>query len=98
MTEHSGRIQTLSVSGHAGSDEYGKDLVCAAVSAVVFGLANALDEMCSDAAVSINENLIDIRKVTDDNKTEIIMRTGYYQLMTIQEVNQAFVKVNITEV
>ncbi len=98
MTEHDDRIQFISVSGHSGSDEYGKDLVCAAVSAVVFGLANALDEMKSDAQVSVKKNLIEIEKVTDDDKTEIILRTGWYQLITIQEVNQAFIKVNITEV
>lgn len=33
-----GNTHTLSVSGHAGYDEYGKDIVCAGVSALVQAL------------------------------------------------------------
>ena len=35
-------VVAYEVSGHAMSDEPGKDLVCAGVSAVVFGITNAL--------------------------------------------------------
>ena len=35
-------VVAYEISGHAMSDEPGKDLVCAGVSAVVFGITNAL--------------------------------------------------------
>ena len=35
-------VVAYEISGHASSDVPGKDLVCAGVSAVVFGLTNAL--------------------------------------------------------
>ena len=38
----------LTVTGHAGSDEKGKDLVCAAVSALVYTLAENVCRMCAD--------------------------------------------------
>ena len=34
------------VSGHAGWDEEGRDIVCAAVSALSFACANALESVC----------------------------------------------------
>lgn len=36
-------IGTITVEGHAGYAEPGKDIVCAAVSGVVFGMLNAIE-------------------------------------------------------
>ncbi|BAM47156.1 ribosomal-processing cysteine protease Prp [Amphibacillus xylanus] len=38
----SGNITAYELSGHANSGPYGYDLVCAAVSAVAFGMTNAV--------------------------------------------------------
>ena len=38
-------FRTVSVKGHANADEYGKDIVCAAASALVCTLAARLEEM-----------------------------------------------------
>jgi uncharacterized protein YsxB (DUF464 family) len=35
----------MEISGHAGSDVYGHDLVCAIVSGIGTGLCNALDQL-----------------------------------------------------
>lgn len=40
--EQSDRIHSFEMSGHAQFAEYGKDLVCAAASAVSFGALNAV--------------------------------------------------------
>lgn len=32
---HAGQIQSIKVEGHAGQDEYGKDLACAGISTAV---------------------------------------------------------------
>lgn len=34
---HAGQIQSIKVEGHAGQDEYGKDLACAGISTAVVG-------------------------------------------------------------
>ncbi len=94
---HDGRIVSLRVSGHAGSGEYGKDLVCAAVSAVVFGLCNALDIQTGRADAEISNNRIAI-KAGEDEKTQIIMRTGLIQLETIAETHHKFIQIKKTEV
>ena len=39
---HAGQIQSIKVEGHAGQDEYGKDLACAGISTAVVGIYNCL--------------------------------------------------------
>lgn len=54
----------ISITGHAEYDDYGKDIVCAAVSSVV---------LCSvEAIASFDEEAIDIKETTD--KLELIIK------------------------
>ncbi len=43
------RLHSVTIVGHAEYDEPGKDIVCAGVSAVTFGAANAVEELCGVA-------------------------------------------------
>ena len=55
--------QNISILGHANYDEYGKDIVCAAVSSIV---------LCSVEAISkFDINAVDIKE--SNNKLEIII-------------------------
>ena len=55
--------ENISILGHADYDDYGKDIVCAAVSSIV---------MCSVEAISsFDINAIDIKQ--DNDKLEIII-------------------------
>ena len=55
--------QNISILGHANYDEYGKDIVCAAVSSIV---------LCSVEAISkFDINAVDIKQTKD--KLEIII-------------------------
>lgn len=42
------RENSLSIDGHAGYAEFGKDIVCAAVSALAQGLLHSLDALTDD--------------------------------------------------
>ena len=39
------KIQQIEISGHANFDRHGKDIVCAGVSAIVYGSINAIDQV-----------------------------------------------------
>lgn len=41
-----GLIRSLSVQGHAGFDEYGRDIICAASSTLFQTAIHALEELC----------------------------------------------------
>lgn len=40
-----GQVKRVLVTGHANFHEYGKDIVCAAVSAISIGMVNAMETM-----------------------------------------------------
>ena len=45
---NSDSITGFEVSGHAGYDEYGRDIVCAAVSALATNTANSIEQFTED--------------------------------------------------
>ncbi len=51
----------VTVSGHAGSAEYGKDIVCASVSSIIYTTLNAI--------ASFDESYIEVK---DDNEVMLI--------------------------
>ena len=49
--------KVIKISGHAGFDDYGKDIVCASVSSIVYTTVNGI--------MNINENAIKFTDNTD---------------------------------
>lgn len=51
-----GKIHGFTISGHSGYAEFGKDIVCAAVSSVAYMVANTLTDILNvDASVKVDE-------------------------------------------
>ncbi len=96
-TMKQGSTEELSIFGHSGSEEAGRDLICAAVSAIGFGLCNALDQMHAEADIQIKDNLIKIRIIKSTEQTETILNTGMIQLQTVEERYPEFVLVKSEE-
>lgn len=83
----------LKVSGHAGSAEYGKDLVCASVSSIVFGLMNALDELDKSIDIKLENNLITITNNSGLEVADSYLKLVITQLKTIEVTNGDFIRV-----
>ena len=98
VTERKGKAESIVITGHAGYAEHGKDLICAAVSGIAFGLCNAMDQLADSSRVSITENRIEIGACGPEETAETILRTGIIQLETIAEHNSRFIKVKKLEV
>ena len=84
---------SLSVSGHAEAGEYGKDLICASVSSIVFGLMNALDELDKNIQIQQHKNLITISNNTGSSVADDYMKLVLTQLKTIEESYGDFIRV-----
>jgi len=82
----------LSVKGHADSDEYGKDLICASVSSIMFGLMNSLDQI-KDVEVKELTNHIEIINESKKDKIDNYLELVLFQLKTIEESYGEFIKV-----
>ena len=79
------RYVSLSVTGHADFGEYGRDLICAAVSSIIFGFMNALDETGEDLEISQKENEITIIDHSGSDRVQEYFALVIVQLKTIEE-------------
>lgn len=70
ITEKKGVLESILIEGHANYDIYGKDIVCASVSALVLCTINnisALEDNTIKITMNDNEFKIDVIKVTKIN-------------------------------
>ena len=71
-----GNINSIKISGHAGYDVSGKDIVCAAVSSITITTVNAL--------IRLDENAIDY--VQNDDLTVIVKKHDEVTSVLIQNM------------
>ena len=87
------KFKSLEVKGHANSGPYGQDLVCAAVSAILTGGANNLENKKSfDIKLLEGEALI---KAVDtvSSHDEIVLETIITSLKTVEESYGKFIQI-----
>ena len=87
------RYLYMQVAGHAQADEYGKDLICASVSSIVFGYMNAIDALNEDVEIEQLTNEITISNHSNSDKVQDYFELVMMQLKTIEESYGDFIKV-----
>lgn len=93
VVRENGNIVQLSLKGHADSDIYGKDLICAAVSAIITGGINALEDPKSFKII-LKEGNVEISSLTSANKNDYqTLEVIYTQLKTVEEDNKSYVEI-----
>jgi uncharacterized protein YsxB (DUF464 family) len=80
----------ISISGHANYDDYGKDIVCAAVSSVA---------MCSvEAIATFDENAVNVKKENDtldiiiNKEDEVTLKLINNMLNCLKEIAKQYPK------
>ena len=48
FSDSEGNTRKIELKGHAGYDDYGKDIVCASASALVLNMANSVEQFTDD--------------------------------------------------
>ena len=92
-TRNNGKIISLTVKGHANSAPHGEDLVCAAVSSILVGGCNALNEH-NCFAIKLNEGDASITEVSHANEHDYeVLETMMIQFKTVEESNKKFLQV-----
>ena len=84
---------SIDVSGHAEFGEFGKDLVCASVSSIMFGFMNALDALNEDTEIIQSENRITIRNHSGSQTVDDYFELVMMQLKTLEESYGDFIRV-----
>lgn len=59
----------IRISGHAGYEDYGKDIVCASVSSIVYTTINGILNLNSNALKVIDDKELIIEVLSNDNNT-----------------------------
>lgn len=84
-TRKDNKIIYLSIKGHANYDTKGKDIVCAAISAIAVGGINALTNPKS-FNLKVNEGDVEIEQISETTKNDyIVLETMLIQLKTVEE-------------
>lgn len=87
------KFDSLLVKGHAASDVYGRDLVCAGVSAVITGGLNNLNNPKSFRII-LKEGHAEVVKIKDVSEhDEIVIQTIVCGLKTIEENYGQFISI-----
>ena len=86
-------VESLTVSGHANYDKYGKDIVCAGVSAVVTGGINALESQVSNIEIISKENELGVKVINSNEYIQIVLKTILIQLETIESSYKKYIKI-----
>ncbi|MGL4336863.1 MAG: ribosomal-processing cysteine protease Prp [Turicibacter sp.] len=88
------KIESYEISGHAFAGEPGEDLVCAAVSAVTFGLTNSiinLDE--SELTIKMEDGYLLVENVPTTIVAQALVEGMITSLNTIEEDNFKYITV-----
>ena len=91
-------IKSIKVTGHANSNEYGKDLVCAGISTVCMGICNTLDHRgfldSKNVRIDLSEGNMEIEVLKDNDIIQVILETCIIMFKSVQEAsNPKFIKI-----
>ncbi|MCH3976239.1 MAG: ribosomal-processing cysteine protease Prp [Bacilli bacterium] len=87
------QINYIEITGHAGSGEYGHDLVCAGVSAITIGCLNSLNKPDSYQIVVEEGYVLVKEKSVPEPHDIIVLETMYRALKSVAKNEADYVKV-----
>lgn len=84
----------ITVSGHSGYEERGKDIVCASVSSIVITTINGIIEIDNDAIdYSDLDNKIVIRIIKDDEIVNKLIKNMILLLESLEKDYKDYIKI-----
>ncbi len=90
--------KVIEISGHAGYDEYGKDIVCASVSSVIMTTVNSIMNIDNSSISYIDDgNKIIIEKLNDNDIVDKLLNTMILILKDLEEQYKENIKVESEE-
>jgi uncharacterized protein YsxB (DUF464 family) len=100
IKKHNDSIISIEVKGHADSNEYGKDLVCAGVSTITVGIANTLCEkgFLDNGRIDLENGYAYVEVYNSNDVYQLILETFEIMLFTIEENNSDYIQISKMEV
>jgi uncharacterized protein YsxB (DUF464 family) len=97
------RLIAFDISGHAGFDDQGFDVVCSAISAMSITIANGIIEVLNiDAACEVRDGFLSLTlkelSLEDIERCEVLMKTLLISLESMKVNYGDYINVTIEEV
>ena len=94
LTKKGGIIKNITVKGHALYDDFGKDIVCAAVSSTIITSVNA-SLLIDENSLSYEENSgLDIEVLKEDEVTTKIINNMISNLLELEKAYPENIQIN----
>jgi hypothetical protein len=94
-----GVFSGFEISGHSGYDDYGKDIVCAAVSSAAYMTANSVTDVLKiNADVSAEDGYMKFVLLENDETAEKFIKGLYIHIKNLAEQYPDFITITLTEV
>ena len=90
-------IVGFEIKGHAGYDEYGKDLVCSAVTILAYSCVNSLDKYTDEVIFSDDEIIMTLEIKYPNRDTDVIFDYFKTGIETLLGNYSSYVKLNYKE-
>ncbi|MGE5456678.1 MAG: ribosomal-processing cysteine protease Prp [Ignavibacteriales bacterium] len=87
------KIIAIDITGHSNYDEYGKDIVCAAVSSIVITTVNAIMKIDKECINFIQSDDLNIKVIKHTETTDILINNMIDLLIELEEQYEENVKV-----
>jgi len=93
--ESEDRIIGFQLSGHAGYAQYGKDIVCSAVSALAINVVNSIEQLTADVfKVEQKDGLLKFRLMSNhDDGTQLLLQSFVLGLEEIARSESKYIKI-----
>lgn len=89
-------LRRVTVYDHANFAKKGQDLVCAGVSAIVFGMANSFDELCHDDVdiiIDAKDTRITFEKKRNQRVVDLLFDVLLLQIQTIANEYSDYIEI-----
>ena len=99
----SGKLVSFQVSGHAGYDEYNRDIVCSAVSVLTIAIINGITEVLKiNASYQVEEGYskvtLEKESLEDIEKCQVLMETMLLGIKSMEIHYGKYITLKIGEV
>ena len=91
-------IKGFEITGHADFDDYGKDIVCAGISTLVYTIINTIDQYTDQFEYSDNEELMRLFVDYKSIEVKVILNTFKTGIETLVQSYGDYVKLNYKEI
>lgn len=93
VNKKDGKIKTIKVKGHAGYDEYGKDIICASVSSIVTTTVNGILKLDEDYLTFKDNGSIEIKILKHDKTVDILLDNMIELLTELKTKYKKYIKI-----